>query len=149
MCHLTMYNSGCITMLLYQAAGRPFIGVRNVPSHQLKQYWLIISEVLWPSPGGDIASKANIDFLDMDLKISNRRLQPHPLEANALSPDPVNIPIMAVPDDAKPPTGGTVMASKLCHDLSSVSLVMTEIGKFRLYCSKWLTSVIIVMPLKA
>ena len=46
------------------------------PSLYLNQYWLIISEVLWHSPEGNFTGDAK-DILDMSLKITDLRLQPH------------------------------------------------------------------------
>ena len=56
------------------------------PSHFLSQCSLIISEVLWPSTEGDRVSQEilKISILDMNLKISNLRLQPHLPCANDL-----------------------------------------------------------------
>ena len=47
------------------------------PSHQLHHCWLIISQVLWHSPKGNLTGNAKISVHDMNLKITNWRLQPH------------------------------------------------------------------------
>ena len=53
------------------------------PSHYLNQCWFIISEVLWHSPGGNFMLK--IPILNMSLKITNLRLQPHIPGTNELT----------------------------------------------------------------
>ena len=49
----------------------------TAPSHYLNQCWLIISEVVWHSPGVIPHEMLEISIHDMSLKINHFRSQPH------------------------------------------------------------------------
>ena len=49
----------------------------TAPSHCLNQCWLIISEVLQHSPEGISPEMLKISILDINLKMTNSRLQPY------------------------------------------------------------------------
>ena len=47
------------------------------PSHYLNQFWLLTSKVLWHSLRAISPEMLKISILDMNLKITNLKLQPH------------------------------------------------------------------------
>ena len=49
----------------------------TTPGHCLNQYWVIIIEGLWHSPGENFTWNAQDIFLDIDLNITKFRLQPY------------------------------------------------------------------------
>ena len=57
----------------------------TAPSHYLNQYWLIISNVLWCSLMAISQISLKISILDVRLKITNSRSQPHLPVASGLN----------------------------------------------------------------
>ena len=47
------------------------------PSHYMNQHWLIISDVLWHSPKGNITGNAQDIYIKYEFKITNLRLHLH------------------------------------------------------------------------
>ena len=47
------------------------------PLPYLNQCWLIVSEILWHSPEGNLRGMLKISILDISLKTTKSKLQPH------------------------------------------------------------------------